>query len=42
VIAHVAVLLFLLLGLPSFTPKDEEPPETSVAMVFTGTAQSSM
>ena len=39
---HVAVLLFLLLGLPAFNPKDEEPPETAVAMVFQGVAQSSM
>ncbi|MEA2732896.1 MAG: hypothetical protein QOF70_7371, partial [Acetobacteraceae bacterium] len=41
-VLHVAVMLFLLFGLPSFNPKDEEPPETSVAMVFTGTARSAM
>jgi hypothetical protein len=39
---HVAALLFLLLGLPSSAPKDEEPPETTIALVFQGTAQSSM
>ena len=41
-VAHVVLLLVLLLGLPSFTQKDEEPPEATVAMVFQGTAQSSM
>ncbi|MGD0102827.1 MAG: hypothetical protein ABSC06_02175 [Rhodopila sp.] len=42
VVLHLAVVLFLLLGLPSFPPKDEEPPETTVAMVFTGVATSSV
>ena len=39
---HVAVLLFLLIGLPAFTPKEEPPPETTIAMVFAGAAKSSM
>jgi outer membrane biosynthesis protein TonB len=38
---HVAVLLGLLIGLPSMTTKDEEPPEATVAMVFQGTAAAS-
>jgi hypothetical protein len=42
VVLHLAVLVFLLVGLPVMTPKDEEPPETTVAMVFAGLAQSSM
>jgi hypothetical protein len=39
---HVAVVLALLLGLPSFSQKEEEPPETTVAMVFQGPAKASM
>ena len=40
---HVAVLLFLLLGLPPLIPKEaEEPPETAVAMVFQSGAKASM
>jgi neural Wiskott-Aldrich syndrome protein len=39
---HVAVVLGLLIGLPSYKPNDEPPPETIVALVFQGTAQSSM
>ncbi|HEY1413403.1 MAG TPA: hypothetical protein VGF36_14755, partial [Rhodopila sp.] len=42
VLLHLAVLLFLVLGLPSFEPKDEPPPETTVAMVFQGPAKASM
>ena len=30
---HVALLLVLLIGLPRWMPKEEEPPETTVAMV---------
>src|ERR1700722_19846732 len=41
-VLHVVVVLALLFGLPSSTPKDEEPPETTVTMVFQGTAKSSM
>ena len=41
-VLHVGVLMFVLAGLPSRIPKDEEPPETTVAMVFQGTAKSSM
>jgi outer membrane biosynthesis protein TonB len=39
---HLVVLVILLVGLPSFNPKDEAPPDTTVSMVFTGTAKSSM
>jgi outer membrane biosynthesis protein TonB len=41
-VLHLAVLLALLIGMPAFTPKDEEPPETTVAMVFQGTADASI
>jgi len=39
---HAGVLVFLLVGLPSMSPKEEPPEETTVAMVFQGTAKSSM
>jgi outer membrane biosynthesis protein TonB len=39
---HLAVLLGLFIGLPAITPKDEEPPEAIVAMVFQGPANASM
>ena len=41
-VLHVGLLVFLLVGLPSRTPKEDEPEETTVAMVFQGTAKSSM
>jgi hypothetical protein len=43
VVLHVTVLVLLLVGLPYWTPKDDEaPPETTVAMVFQGTAKASV
>lgn len=39
---HVGVLLLLLFGLPSFTPEEPEPRETTVAMIFQGPPSSSM
>ena len=36
---HVAVLLLFLVVLPSRETPEEPPPETAVAMVFDGTAQ---
>ena len=36
VVLHVVVLLVLLIGLPVMNSKDDEPPETTVAMVFQG------
>ena len=41
-VLHLIVLLILMFGLPWFAPKEEPPPETSVAMVFQGTAKTSM
>ena len=41
-VLHICVLVVLLVGLPSMTPKEEPPEETTVAMVFQGTAKSSM
>jgi hypothetical protein len=38
---HLAILLLLLVGLP-FARPPEEPPETTVDMVFNGTAESSI
>ena len=39
---HLAVVLALVLGLPWFTPKDEAPLETTVAVVFQGPAKASV
>jgi neural Wiskott-Aldrich syndrome protein len=39
---HLAVLLFLLIGLPIAPPKDDEPQETAVAMVFQSDAKASV
>ena len=41
-VLHIGILLFLLIGLPARIPQEPEPPETTVAMVFQGTAASSM
>lgn len=42
VLLHLAILLFVLFGLPPLTPKEaEEPPETAVAMVFQSGAKAS-
>ena len=39
---HLAVLLTLLFGFPRMTPKDADPPPTTVAMVFEGPAKAVM